>query len=246
MNTPLCQTPDARANQLLANLPSVEWARWKPLLEPVELLRGQVLSESGQTPSYVYFPTTAIVSLLYMTMDGESSEIAVVGNDGLVGISVFMGGNATPSQAIVQSAGQGYRLRAQVIKDEIDRPGPVMLMLLRYTQAFMAQVSQTAACNRYHSIDQLLCRRLLLGLERLPSNALLMTQELLANMLGVRREGVTAAALKLQNDGIIRYSRGKINVLDRTRLAQRTGECFAAASRQPYRSGSIPTMQFAT
>jgi len=211
-------------NQLLCALPAEEWERWYPYLEAVDLTLGQVLSQSGRAPAYVYFPTTAIVSLLYTTEDGASSEIAVVGNDGVVGISLFMGGNTTPSQAVVQSAGQGYRLRAQQVTSEVDRGGVVLQMLLRYTQALIAQVAQTAACNRYHSIDQLLCRRLMLGLERLPSDALIMTQELLASLLGVRREGVTAAALKLQQAGVIRYSRGRIDVLDRQRLAQRSGQ----------------------
>ena len=211
-------SPHPRQNQLLATLPIAEWSRWESSLELVELSLGQVLSESGRTSSYVYFPTTAIVSLLYMTQDGSSSEVAVVGNDGVVGISLFMGGNTTPSQAVVQSAGLGYRLRAQLVKDEVDRAGAVLNMLLQYTQAMIAQVAKTAACNRYHSIEQLMCRRLLLGLDRLPSDMLLMTQELMANLLGVRREGVTAAALKLQQAGIIRYSRGQIVVLDRPRL----------------------------
>lgn len=224
MNSAHCPTSDPRQNLLLAGLPEAEWSRWQPCLELVNLPLGQVLSESGRAPGYVYFPTTAIVSLLYMTQDGASSEIAVVGNDGVVGISLFMGGNSTPSEAVVQSAGQGYRLRAQAVRDEMDRAGPVLKMVLGYTQALMAQVAQTAACNRYHSIDQLMCRRLLLSLERLPSAAMVMTQELLANLLGVRREGVTAAALKLQHDGVIRYSRGHIDVLDRHRLQQRTLE----------------------
>ncbi len=222
MNTANCLTSDPRQNILLAGLPEAEWRRWQPCLELVNLPLGQVLSESGRAPGYVYFPTTAIVSLLYMTQDGASSEIAVVGNDGVVGISLFMGGNSMPSEAVVQSAGQGYRLRAQAVRDEMQRAGPVLRMVLGYTQALMAQVAQTAACNRYHSIDQLMCRRLLLGLERLPSAAMVMTQELLANLLGVRREGVTAAALKLQHDGVIRYSRGHIDVIDRQRLQQRT------------------------
>ena len=213
-----------RENLLLAGLPEAEWSRWEPYLELVELLQGQVLSESGRPAAYVYFPTTAIVSLLYMTMDGGSSEFAVVGKDGLVGISLFMGGNATPSQAVVQSAGFAYRLRAQAVKEEVSRAGPVLMMLLRYTQDLIGQVAQTAAFNRYHSIEQLLCRRLLLSLDRLPSLALFMTQELLANLLGVRREGVTAAALKLQQAGVIRYSRGRIDVLDRNLLEQRVGQ----------------------
>ncbi len=228
MKTPPCKLSDPRENQLLAELPDAEWQRWQAHLEPVQLALGQVLSESGWPSAHVYFPTTAIVSLLYTTEDGASCEIAVVGNDGVVGVSLFMGGNATPNQAVVQSAGQGYRLRAQAVKDEVDRGGPVLRMLLRYTQALIAQVAQTAACNRYHSIDQLLCRRLLLGLDRLPSDALVMTQERLANLLGVRREGVTAAALRLQHEGVIRYRRGRIDVLDRRRLAQRCGESSLA------------------
>ena len=216
-------------NHLLGALQPDDLARWMPQMELVDLSLGQVLSESGRTPAYVYFPTTAIVSLLCMTEDGASSEIAVVGRDCVVGISLFTGGNAMPSEAVVQSAGQGYRLRAHAFRTEVDRAGSVLFVLLRYTQALMGQVAQTAACNRYHSIDQLLCRRLLMGLERLPANALLMTQELLATLLGVRREGVTAAALKLQRDGVIRYSRGRIDVLDRKLLAQRTAECSAAA-----------------
>lgn len=232
MNTLARYTSDPRQNQLLTALPDAEWKRWQPCLEAVDLPLGQVLSESGKIPAYVYFPTTAIVSLLYTTQDGESSEIAVVGNDGVVGISLFMGGNATPSQAVVQSAGQGYRLRAQLVKNEVDRAGPVFQMLLRYTQAMIAQVAQTAACNRYHSIDQLMCRRLLLGLDRLSSDVLAMTQELMANLLGVRREGVTAAALKLQQDGVIRYSRGHIVVLDRQRLEQRARGCHAVAKKE--------------
>ncbi len=227
MNTHTAQRPDSLQNLLLASLPEAEWQRWMPDLEPVELRLGQVLSESGRTPAYVYFPTTAIVSLLYRTQDGDSSEIAVVGNDGVVGVSVFMGGNSTPSDAVVQNAGQAYRLRVQCVKEAMNRQGPVLGILLVYAQALMAQVAQTAACNRYQSIDQLMCRRLLMGLERLPSAALSMTQELLANLLGVRREGVTAAALKLQRAGAIRYSRGQIDVLDRQMLQQRSGHIGA-------------------
>ena len=212
--------PHPHDNQLLAALPEAEWSRWAPCLELVALQQGQVLSESGRSASYVYFPTTAIVSLLYLTVDGASAEFAVVGKDGVVGISLFMGGNATPSDAVVQSAGWAYRLRAQAARDEMQRAGPLLMMLLRYTQDLIAQVAQTAACNRYHSIEQLLCRRLLLSVDRLPSLAVFMTQELLAGLLGVRREGITAAALKLQQAGLIRYSRGRIDVLDRKRLQQ--------------------------
>ncbi len=224
-----------RQNQLLAALPDFEWVRWHSDLEPVELLQGMVLCESGKVPAFAYFPTTAVVSLLNLTEDGASSEIAVVGNDGVVGISLFMGGNAMPSRAVVQSAGQGYRLRAQVITNEVNRAGPALLVLLRYTHAMLAQVAQTAACNRYHSIDQQLCRRLLVAIDRLPSDELAMTQELLARLLGVRREGVTAAALKLQRAGVIRYSRGHIAVLDRPQLERRTCECYAAAKKAYYR-----------
>ncbi|MEO6624118.1 MAG: Crp/Fnr family transcriptional regulator [Burkholderiaceae bacterium] len=213
---------DPRSNQLLAALPQAEWERWEPYLEPVELGLGQVLSESGRMPAYVYFPTSAIVSLLYVTEDGGSSEVAVVGNDGVAGISLVMGGNAMPYQAVVQSAGSGFRLRAQAVTSEVERGGVVLQMLLAYAHALMGQMAQTAACNRYYSIDQLLCRRLLLALDRLPSTVLVMTQELLANLLGVRREGVTAAALKLQHAGVIRYRRGRIDVLDRAQLRQRT------------------------
>ncbi len=236
MQQTLRPEPNPRDNQLLAALPQAEWERWAPYLEPVDLTLGQVLSESGRAASYVYFPTSAIVSLLYMTRDGASSEIAVVGHEGVVGIALFMGGNATPNQSVVQHAGQGFRLRAQAMKDEVDRAGAVLHMMLRYTQTLIDQVAQTAACNRYHSIDQLLCRRLLLGLHRLPSDALVMTQELLANLLGVRREGVTAAALKLQHEGVIRYSRGRIDVLDRQKLAQRSGECSANAAATNWRA----------
>lgn len=214
---------ETHQNQLLAALPEADLERWLTQLEPVELSLGQVLCESGSRSEHVYFPTTAIVSLLYLTQEGESTEIAVVGRDGVVGISHVMGGNATPSRSVVQSAGRAYRLRAQTLKDALGHAGPVLTLLLRYTQALMTQVAQTATCNRHHSIDQLLRRRLLLGLDRLPSQALMMTQELLANLLGVRREGITAAALKLQQAGVIRYSRGRIAVLDRSRLEQGLG-----------------------
>ena len=181
-----------------------------------------MLSDSGQPPDYVYFPTTAIVSLLYTTAEGECSEIAVVGCDGLVGMSVFMGGDATPSRAVVQSAGQAWRLPARVVREETATSPAVLRAFLGYLSAMLAQVAQTAACNRYHSIDQLLCRRLLLGLDRSPGANLVMTQEAVANLLGVRREGVTGAALRLQQAGVISYSRGRISVLDRSQLEART------------------------
>ncbi|MDY0747539.1 Crp/Fnr family transcriptional regulator [Paucibacter sp. R3-3] len=220
-------TEDPLSNRLLAQLSGDERARWLPLMEAVDLPLGQVLYESGRPQSHVYFPGTAIVSLLYVLENGASAEIAVVGNEGLVGISLFMGGETTPSRAVVQSAGRGFRLRAQAVKDEFNRAGPVMHLLLRYTQALITQMAQTAVCNRHHSLDQQLCRWLLLSLDRLLGNELVMTQELIANMLGVRREGVTESALKLQASGLIRYARGHITVLDRLGLEARTCECYA-------------------
>jgi len=217
----------ARGNQLLAALPEAEWQRWLPLLELVEMPLGKVLYESGSRLAHVYFPKTAIVSLLYVMEDGASAEIAVVGFEGIVGISLFMGGETTPSRAVVQSAGQAYRIKAQALKDEFNRSHPVMHLLLRYTQALITQMAQTAVCNRHHSLDQQLCRWLLLSLDRLEGSDLVMTQELIANMLGVRREGVTEAALELQELGLIRYARGHIKVLDRPGLERRTCECYA-------------------
>jgi len=224
--------PEPRKNQLLAALPNAEWERWLPQLEYVEMPLGQVLYESGTTLSHVYFPLTAIVSLLYVMENGASAEIAVVGNEGIVGISLFMGGESTPSRAVVQSAGNGYRLNAQTMKEEFNRAGPVLHLLLRYTQALITQMAQTAVCNRHHTLDQQLCRWLLLSLDRLRGNDLVMTQELIANMLGVRREGVTEAALKLQKVGLIRYARGHITVLDRAGLEQRTCECYAVVKNE--------------
>jgi CRP-like cAMP-binding protein len=223
---------DARRNQLLAALPEAEWQRWSAQLEPVEMPLGLVLYESGMALAHVYFPIDSIVSLLYVMEDGASAEIAVVGNEGLVGVSLFMGGETTPSRAVVQSAGRGFRLAAQAMKNEFNRAGPVLHLLLRYTQALITQMSQTAVCNRHHSLDQQLCRWLLLSLDRLPGNELRMTQELIANMLGVRREGVTDAALKLQAKGLIRYARGHIMVLDRPGLEQRTCECYAVVKKE--------------
>lgn len=223
---------DPRLNQLLAVLPATEWARLEAHLERIELPLGRVLYESGRKLGYVYFPTDAIVSLLYVMEDGASAEIAVVGREGIVGISVFMGGESTTNQAIVQSAGQGYRLRASVLKEEFERGGPVQHLLLRYTQALITQMAQTAVCNRHHSLDQQLCRWLLLSLDRLSGSELLMTQELIANMLGVRREGVTEAAGHLQKAGLIEYQRGHIRVLDRRGLERRTCECYAVVRRE--------------
>ncbi len=223
---------DPRTNQLLAALPEAEWLRWLPQLEPVKLALGQVLYESGAKMTYVYFPTSAIVSLLHVLENGASAEIAVVGFEGVVGISIFMGGGSTPSRAVVQSAGMGFRLRSDAIKQEFDRSSPVMHLMLRYTQALITQMAQTAVCNRHHSLDQQLCRWLLLSLDRLQGNELVMTQELIANMLGVRREGVTEAALKLQKACLIRYARGHISVLDRPGLEQRTCECYAVVRKE--------------
>ena len=215
-----------RQNHLLAALIKADYERLASGLELVHMPLGQVLCESGGQMKYVYFPTTSIVSLLYVMEDGASAEIAIVGNEGILGISVFMGGETTPSRAVVQSDGYGYRLKAQFIKNEFNRAGPVLRLLLRYTQALITQMSQTAVCNRHHSIEQQLCRWLLLSLDRLSSDELLMTQELIANMLGVRREGVTEAASKLQREGLIHYSRGHIKVLDRPRLEGRVCECY--------------------
>ena len=219
-------------NHLLKTLTIGERKRWLPFLQPVELPLGMVLYESGQTLSHVYFPSTAIVSILYVTESGASAEIAVVGNEGLVGISLFMGGDSTPNRDVVQSAGVGFRLPAQLMKDEFERAGPVMHLMLRYTQALITQMSQTAVCNRHHSLDQQLCRWLLLSLDRLQGNELVMTQELIANMLGVRREGVTESALKLQASGLIRYARGHITVLNRAGLEARTCECYAVVKKE--------------
>jgi len=217
---------DPRQNHLLAALPAPESKRLYPHLELVPLPLGEVLYESGDQLHYVYFPTESIVSLLYVMADGASAEIAVVGNEGLIGIALFMGGETMPNRAVVQSAGHAYRLRGQVLKDEFNHNGELQHLLLRYTQALLTQMSQTAVCNRYHTVDQQLCRWLLLSMDRLPSNELRMSQELIANMLGVRREGVTVAAGKLQSAGLIDYSRGHIKVLDRPRLEARVCECY--------------------
>jgi CRP-like cAMP-binding protein len=225
-------SPDPRKNHLLAALPDAEWQRWLPQLESVEMPLGQVLYESGSNIKHVYFPTTSIVSLLYVMENGASAEIAVVGNEGIVGIALFMGGESTPSRAVVQSAGRGFRLEAQTMKVEFNRAGPVLHLLLRYTQALITQMSQTAVCNRHHSLDQQLCRWLLLSLDRLEGVELVMTQELIANMLGVRREGVTEAAHSLQEVGLIRYARGRITVLDRKGLEKRVCECYAVVKKE--------------
>ncbi|WP_144113968.1 Crp/Fnr family transcriptional regulator [Paraburkholderia sp. BCC1886] len=223
---------DPRSNHLLAALPEAEWARVSAHLVLVDMPLGRVVYESGQQLSRAYFPTTSIVSLLYVMEDGASAEISIVGNEGLVGIALFMGGETTPSRAVVQSAGWAYRLDARVLKDEFGRAGPMQRLFLRYTQALITQMAQTAVCNRHHSIDQQLCRWLLLSMDRLPSNELKMTQELIANMLGVRRAGVTEAAMRLQEAGLIRYSHGHIEVLDRPALEQRVCECYGVVKRE--------------
>ena len=204
---------------------------------------GHVVYESGRLLDHVYFPTTSIVSLLYVMEDGSSAEIAVVGNEGMVGISLFMGGDTTPSRAVVQSAGEAYRLPAHYLRAEFNRAGSMQHLLLRYTQSLITQMAQTAVCNRHHSVDQQLCRWLLLSLDRLPSNELIMTQELIANMLGVRREGVTAAAGKLQDEGVIEYRRGHIKVLDRPKLEKMSCECYDVVRRESERLSHYPTTQ---
>ncbi len=213
-------------NHLLAAFPAAEYERLAPHLELVAMPLGEVLCESGGRMQYVYFPTTCIVSLLYVLEDGASAEIAVVGNEGILGISLLLGGDTTPSRAVVRSAGHAYRLKAQLLQQEFSRAGPVLRLLLRYTQALITQMTQTAVCNRHHSVEQQLCRALLLSLDRLSGNSLTMTQELIANMLGVRREGVTEAAGNLQRAGLIRYSRGHIEVLDRPGLEKAVCECY--------------------
>jgi len=216
----------------LAALPDAQYQRWLPELESVTLPLGHVLYESGKKLSHVYFPTTAVISLLHVLENGASTEIAVVGNEGLVGVSLFLGGGSTPSRAVVQSAGHGFRLNAKDMQDGFDRGGPVQHLLLRYTQALITQMSQTAVCNRHHTLDQQLCRWLMVSLDRLEGDELVMTQELIANMLGVRREGVTEGASKLQNAALIKYSRGHITVLDRPGLEKRACECYAVVKKE--------------
>lgn len=219
-------------NHLLAALPKAEFEHISPYLEPVVMPLGEVLYESGGQLQHVYFPTTAIVSLHYVTENGASAETAGVGNEGVLGISLFMGGNTTPSRATVQTAGVGYRLRERLMMEEFNRAGPMMRLMLRYTQALITQMSQTAVCNRHHSVEQQLCRWLLTTLDRLPSNELTMTQELIANMIGVRREAITEAAQRLQQLGFIRYRRGHITVLDRAGLKSRVCECYGVVKKE--------------
>lgn len=221
-----------RQNHLLAALPEEDYARLLPSLEAVALPLGHVLYESGAQMRHVYLPTTAIVSLLYVLEDGASAEIAVVGNEGVVGVSLFMGGETTNNRAVVQSAGHAYRLKGPLLKDEFFRAGPMQRLLLRYTQALLTQMAQTAVCNRHHTLDQQFCRWLLLSIDRLGSMELVMTQELIANMLGVRREGVTEAAGNVQRAGLIEYHRGHITVLDRPGLEARACECYAVVKKE--------------
>ena len=243
-NASLSARPSPRVNRILAALSTEDYERLLPHLEPVALERGRALYESGGQQGNVYFPTNSIVSLLYVMEDGASAEIAVVGNEGLVGIALFMGGESTPSRAVVQSAGHDYRLSGGVLKSEFGRGGDLQHLLLRYTQALITQMAQTAVCNRHHAVQQQLCRWLLLSLDRLNSNELVMTQELIANMLGVRREGVTEAAGHLQKAELIHYSRGKIVVIDRPKLEARVCECYAVVKREYERL--LPPVQLAT
>jgi CRP-like cAMP-binding protein len=234
-----------KQNHVLAALPAADYARLAPHLELTPMPLGWVVYESGGHMNYVYFPTTCLVSLLYVMESGASAEIAITGNCGLVGISLFMGGESTPSRAVVQSAGNGYRLRASILKREFALGGTLQHVALRYTQALITQMAQTAVCNRHHAVDQQLCRWLLLSLDRLEGNELVMTQELIANMLGVRREGVTEAAGRLQEDGLIHYSRGHIKVLDRAKLEKRVCECYAVVKKEydrllPYKIHGLP------
>ncbi|HEX5842295.1 MAG TPA: Crp/Fnr family transcriptional regulator [Pseudomonas sp.] len=237
----MSETPSLQQNLLLASLPDEVQERLAPHLELVELPLGMVLYESGDTMRHVYFPTDSIVSLLYVMENGASAEISIVGNDGVIGVALFMGGESTTSRALVQSAGYAYRLLGKRFKEEFNRYGDMLQLMLRYSQALITQMAQTAVCNRHHTIDQQLCRWLLLSLDRLPSSQLVMTQELIANMLGVRREGVTEAAGKLDRLGVIDYNRGRITVLDRSQLENLSCECYAVVKKEtdrllPYRT----------
>lgn len=234
-----------KQNHILAALPTEDYLRLLPDLELIPMPLGWAVYESGGSLGYLYFPTTCIVSLLYVMENGASAEIAITGNEGMVGISLFMGGESTPSRAVVQSAGNGYRLRASVLKREFALGGHLQHLALRFTQALITQMAQTAVCNRHHALDKQLCRWLLLSIDRLPGNDLVMTQELIANMLGVRREGVTEAAGKLQADGLIQYSRGHIKVLNRNGLEKRVCECYSVVKKEydrllPYEIPDLP------
>ena len=223
---------DPLGNHLIAALSAADRPLWADELEWTDMPLGTVLYESGSTMEYVYFPVTSMVSLLYITEEGASSEIAVVGNEGMVGVSLFMGGGSTPSRGVVQHAGEGFRMKARALKSFFDGSADAQLLLLKYTQSLITQMSQTAVCNRHHSLEAQLCKRLLLSLDRLSSSAMMMTQELIANMLGVRREGVSVAAFRLQRDGLIRYARGCIEVLDRPGLERRACECYGVVKRE--------------
>ena len=224
---PACRVSGALGNRLLDLLPSADWLRWLPQLESVNLTLGQVLYESGRVQNHVYFPTSSVVSLLYVTENGASAEMAAIGSDGIVGVPLFMGGASTTGRAVVQCAGHAFRLAGHTIQDEFARSGPVMRLLLRYTQALITQMAHLAVCNRHHSVDQQVCRWLLLGVDRLQGTELVITQELIANALGVRRESVTEVALALQRADLIRYVRGRISVLNRSGLEKRSCECYA-------------------
>jgi CRP-like cAMP-binding protein len=228
----LAKASNPKSNWLLASMPEAARQRLLPFLELVEMPMGKVLSESGDCLRHVYFPTTAVVSLLYVMENGATGEVAVIGNDGLVGLSLLMGSDSTPNRAVVQTAGLGFRLNAQIIKSEFNRAGPVLALLLKYTQALITQTAQTAMCNRYHAVDQQLCRRLLQNLDLQCGNEIVITQERIAGMLGVRREGVTAAALRLQELALISYTRGRISVLDRDGLEKRSCECYAVVKNE--------------
>jgi CRP-like cAMP-binding protein len=232
---PALELPSPRTNRILAAIPTTSYRRILPNLEPVIMATGEALCEAGCKPRYVYFPTTSIVSLLCETTDGESTEICAVGNEGVLGFALFMGGETTCSRAVVLSAGHGYRLESSLLKREFSLSGPFMEVLLRYTQALITHMAQTALCNRHHSVDQQLCRRLLLSLDRLPTNELTMTHEQIASMLGVRREGITGAAGKLQAAGLIEYFRGRIKILDRHGLEARACECYGVVKRESKR-----------
>lgn len=233
-------TDDPRQNHFLAALPDSTWTRWRGQLEAVDLPLDKSLSTSRATPAYVYFPTTAIVSLLYLTQDGVSTEVCAVGNDGAIGMDALMGENSTAIQAVVQSAGLGYRLNSQAVRHELSQGGPVLPMLLRYAHTQVAQMAQMAVCNHFHSVEQKFCRRLLISLDRSADNELAVTHEQFANLLGVRRESITAAAHKLQLSGVIRYRRGHVTVLDRQRLERGACECYAAAKQQYERTIPVP------
>lgn len=224
--------PDPLGNHLLAALPPATLRHWMPLLEPVDMPLGKVLHDPGETMACVYFPVTAIVALLYVTMEGGSTETALVGNEGVLCVSSFMGGRSTLTRAVVQAAGHGVRLPARLLQEEFERNGETMHLLLRYTQALMSQTGQTAVCNRHHALDQQLCRWLLLNMDRTEGNDLAMTHELIGHMLGVRRESITTAALKLQADGLIQYRRGHVHVLDRAGLEHRACECYGVVRRE--------------